>query len=385
MSPGLSVLSIGYTRDLWEGPEAEDVIRLRGYARQLDRYTVLVNSYRHHALRPLVLAPGFEAIPTDASGPLHSFVRMLRLGSEQLSRARYDLVQGQDPFLTGLAALILGRRYGAAVNVCVYGPNVFDSGWRRATPGSMLLGPLGAWVLRRADGVQVDGLLTARRLQEAGIPGHRIAVKPMVPANLEEFFAVDRRCPSPDAPLRLLYVGRLEPQKNLSLLAAAFRRAASQVPVELEIVGSGSSEATLREALAQETAVGLVHWTGVVPRSAIADVFKRADCLVLTSHYEGFPRVFVEAGAAALPIVTTAVSGADEVILEGQSGWVVPLDDVDGFAARIVALAREPALCYEAGLAAREHVRSIIGEHRNDREQIDIWRAVIASQAAIGQ
>lgn len=381
MSPGLSVLSIGYTRGLWQGPEAEDVIRLRGYARQLERYTVLVNSYRCHRLRPLALAPGFEAIPTDATGPLHSFARMLRLGSEQLSRARYDLVQGQDPYFTGLAALILGHRYGAAVNVCVYGPNVFDSHWRRATRGSALLGPLGAWVLRRADGVQVDGRLTARRLEEAGIPGHRIAVKPMVPANLEEFFAVDRWCPSPDARLRLLYVGRLEPQKNLGLLAAAFRRAASEVPVELEIVGHGSSEANLRAALAQETAAGLVHWAGVVPRNTIADVFRRADCLVLTSHYEGFPRVFVEAGAAALPVVTTAVSGADEVILEGKSGWVVPLDDVAAFATRIVGLAREPSLRYEAGLAARDHVKSLVADHDNEAEQLGIWSRLVTGKS----
>lgn len=373
-----AVLSLGFTRGLWDGEGAEDVIRLRAYAARLSRYVVLVNAYRRHGLRPIRLADGFDAIPTNASGPVGSFVRMLRLGRQLLQRERFDLVQGQDPFFTGLAAWLLARMAGLPVNVCVYGPNVFDPHWSRATRGSAVMGPLGRFVLRRADGVQVDGRLTATRLMASGIARERVTVKPMVPANLGALLDVPRAAKSADAPVRLLFVGRLERQKNLPLLAEVFRELRAEgLPVELELVGAGAEEADLRVRLAAETRAGAVRWTGSVGREQIPGIFAGADVFVLTSDYEGFPRVLMEAAAAGLPVVCTHVSGADEMIVDGESGWIVPIGDASGLVACLRAVVQDAELRRRAGARARRHAADVLADRRNDEEQLTIWRGLI--------
>ncbi len=378
MTGRLAVLSLGFTRGLWEGDSSEDVVRLRGYAAFLRRYLVLVNSYRRHRLRPLRLGPGFDAVPTDAGGPVGSALRMLRWGSAALRRERFDVVQGQDPFLTGLVAVLLGRLHGVPSNVCVYGPNVFDPAWARATRHAWLLAPVGRWVLRRADGVQVDGRLTAARLVAAGIPAERVRVKPMVPGNFADLLAVPRAPRPVGAPVRILFIGRLEAQKNLPLLARAFQlaRARSPVPLELEIVGAGRQERMLRDLLVAEIASGVVHWSGPQPRERIPAVFGRADLFLLVSDFEGFPRVLMEAAAAGVPAVSTAVSGADEAIEDGVTGRIVPIGDADALASAVVHLATDAERRLAFGAAARARIEARFAGWRNDEAQVEIWRAM---------
>jgi hypothetical protein len=69
-----SVLSFGYTRALWDGGNAEDVQRMKGYAEQLASYVVVTNSNKRHRLQPLRLAQNFEAIrPAPFTPPTASW------------------------------------------------------------------------------------------------------------------------------------------------------------------------------------------------------------------------------------------------------------------------------------------------------------------------
>jgi glycosyltransferase involved in cell wall biosynthesis len=376
----LGVLSLGFTRSLWDGDGAEDVIRLRGYAEGVRRYAVVVNAYRRHGLRPITLSAGFTATPTNARTPFGSFVRMLRLGFAELTRGDISLVQAQDPVFSGLAALLLGRRFGVPVNVCVYGPNVFDLHWKQATRWSALQALIGRYVLRHAHGIQVDGRLTANRLIEAGISSDRIALKAMVVANLDDFLALTRSFPSAQESVRLLFVGHFNRQKNLPLLAQAFRlaRQMARVPLELELVGSGVEEPRLRRLLAEETACGAVRWTGMLRRDKVPEAFGGAQVFVLSSWFEGFPRVLVEAAASALPAVCTAVSGADEAIVDGVSGYIVPVGDAGIFARRIVDLAESPERRASFGVAARTHIGNLFRGYQNTDRQLSIWADLVA-------
>jgi hypothetical protein len=214
---GLAVLSFGFTRGLWDGPRAEDVQRMSAYAAQLESYTVVVDTSRSHRLPPLQVAPNFNAIPTNAFTRADSFLRMLCIGWRALRSRRFDLVQGQDPFFTGLIAVLLGKLFGRRVVVCVFGPNVYDANWLASSRRNRRLAPLGRWVMRQCDCIQVDGAMTARSLVAAGLPQEKIALKPVVPTNLERFLAIERSTATTEK-LRLLCVSRLNSQKKLPLL-----------------------------------------------------------------------------------------------------------------------------------------------------------------------
>jgi glycosyltransferase involved in cell wall biosynthesis len=374
----LGVLSIGYSRGLWGPPDAEDVLRLTEYGRHLERYVHLVHSRRAHGLRPTRVNGVLDALPTGARTAAGSFARILRMGGALLRQGGFSLVQAQDPVFTGAAALALGRRFGLPVNVCVYGSDVFDPHWRRAHWTNALGAPLGRAVLARADGVQVDGAMAARSLAAAGIPAGRIRVKPMIPANLDAFFALPRPRPG-GGPVRLLFVGRLHHQKNLPLLAQVFERvsAGAAGEVELQVVGAGREEGRFRERVRAGGVEGRVAMRGALGREGVVEAFAGADLLVLTSHYEGNPRVLMEAAAAGLPIVTTAVGGCDEWVEEGVSGFVVPVGDGAAHADRVLRLAGDAALRARMGAASRAAAAARVASAGDPAHQVRIWHELV--------
>jgi glycosyltransferase involved in cell wall biosynthesis len=373
----LSVLSVGYTRGLWEGESAEDFQRMMSYAAQLATYVVVANSYKRHALQARRFASNAAAIPTNAFCPLDSFLRMLWIGYSVLRNHRINLIQAQDLTFTGLAAIILGKWFKLPVNLCVYGPNVYDSHWLASHWSHRLLAPLARWSLRQCAGIQVDGQLTARRLISAGCAPDRVAVKPMVPANLDRFFEIPIARKS-HSRTRLLFVGRLHAQKNLPLLFEVLKilQAGNQHALELTIVGSGPEERTLRTMVKRQGLCELITFRGNISRDEIPRVFADADIFVLTSDYEGYPRVLMEAAAAGLPIVATHVSGADEAVVNGRTGWIVPVGDAQAMAEKLSPLLAQSELRAQMGLTARQHIRETLDPRSNTPAQIRIWQKV---------
>jgi glycosyltransferase involved in cell wall biosynthesis len=238
-----------------------------------------------HALSTLdrqnhrVALEAVQAIPTDARGRIHGVLRMLGLSWGILARRRVDIIQAQDPVPTGLLALVLGRVFRRPVNVGVFGPNPYDEHWLRAHWTHQLQAPLARWVLRHAQGIQVDGQLTARRLAAAGL-GH-VRVKPMVPMNLDEFLAIRRPGPPERAVARLLYVGRLTRQKNLDLIVriATALRAGNAPAFEVRMVGDGPEAGRLRTMIERAGLAQCVTFA-TVARDRIAAGFAEADVLL---------------------------------------------------------------------------------------------------------
>lgn len=126
-----------------------------------------------------------------------------------------------------------------------------------------------------------------------------VIAEPNLPAG---FKAPARKGPS-DPPL-ILAIARLEPQKNLALALEAFARLRARRPATLEILGEGAERARL-EALARRLGIGAdVAMPGYV--DDIPERLSRASALLLSSRYEGYPAVVVEALAADVPVVATA-------------------------------------------------------------------------------
>ncbi|HEX8680357.1 MAG TPA: glycosyltransferase, partial [Chthoniobacterales bacterium] len=112
-------------------------------------------------------------------------------------------------------------------------------------------------------------------------------------------------------------------------------------------------------------------------RDEIAVAFAEADIFVLTSDYEGYPRVLMEAAAAALPIVTTEVSGADEAVRDCASGYIVPVRDAHAAAHKLAELINAPELRARMGPAGREHIRKQLDPKSNAPAQFAIWQRVV--------
>lgn len=154
-----------------------------------------------------------------------------------------------------------------------------------------------------------------------------------------------------------LAVGRFEVSKDYPNMLRAFMEVRRQEPrAVLVLVGRGSLQAET-EALVRELGVTGVHFAGV--RNDVAEVMSAADAYVMSSAWEGMPMVLLEAAAAGLPIVATRVGGNHEVVLDRESGLLVPPSDSAALASAMLRLCRMPAEeRRRMGERGRDHIRT---------------------------
>jgi len=165
----------------------------------------------------------------------------------------------------------------------------------------------------------------------------------------------------PETAFCFLFAGKLQAKKRpldlLEALTALIQR--PDLPaagVHLLIVGSGELEPLCRERSAARNLP--VSFTGFLNQSQIAAAYAVSDCLVLPSdHGETWGLVVNEAMACGLPaVVSDQVGCAEDLVLEGRTGFVVPCGDVPALVERMARLAGDPAEASRMGAAARERV-----------------------------
>ncbi len=154
-----------------------------------------------------------------------------------------------------------------------------------------------------------------------------------------------------------LAVGRFERAKDYPNMLRAFASVrAGERRAVLVLVGRGSLQAET-EQLVRTLGMEGVRFAGV--RTDVPEVMSAADGYVMSSAWEGMPMVLLEAAAAGLPIVSTRVGGNHEVILEGQSGLLVPPSDSDALGAAMLRLTRLPEEeRRRMGARGQEHIRA---------------------------
>ena len=153
--------------------------------------------------------------------------------------------------------------------------------------------------------------------------------------------------PAPPVAPRLVAVGRLIPIKGLDILLRAFARARTGLPeLTLEIAGSGPLESELRRSAPEGvTFLGRVE--------DVATVYERSAIVVVPSRGEGFGMVALEAAERGRAAIVSDVGGLPEIVVDGETGVVVPPEDVDALAGALVALASDPGRVRRLGTAAR--------------------------------
>jgi glycosyltransferase involved in cell wall biosynthesis len=147
----------------------------------------------------------------------------------------------------------------------------------------------------------------------------------------------DEQCP-PKSGFTLVYVGRLEPVKNHTLLLRAFRAALSLIPdLRLWMVGDGSERKRLESFSAKLGITSQVTFWG--QQHDVAPFFSAADAFIMSSKSEGLPMSLLQAFSLGVPAIVTDVGGMAEVVRLAQAGLLVPVDNPDAMAAAIVRLA----------------------------------------------
>lgn len=377
MSRKLTILSLGYTKDLLKDlkSDGDTLNRLKFYAGYLEKYLILVLCLRKEGLIYRSI-DNMEITPTNGRGYLHALWRMYFLSARYLKTEKVDVIQAQEAYMTGLVGLLLKWRFKKPLNICVYGSNPFDKHWRRESWFNFLVAPLAKFVLRRTNSMQVDGTLTKKRLLEVGIGSEKIFFKPLIPAQLTDFSKVSGEVLSKELKENgkfeqiLLFIGRMAKQKNIPFLLKGFKEILKDFPkARLVMIGDGYYK-SVYEKLSNDS----VLWLGAVNYDDLKNYYKAADLFVMSSYYEGFPRVFMEASAAGLPVVTTMVSGVGDGIIDNENGLVSEQGDLEGWIKNVKNILSDPVGAAKFRSRAVELAKEKYGKpFLYDKVQIDLW------------
>ena len=135
---------------------------------------------------------------------------------------------------------------------------------------------------------------------------------------------------------KIIFVGRIHPQKGLEYLIKAMPKIISKNPlVEVHIIGTGELEKELKELSKQLNVEKNVFFRGKIFSDALIKEYKSSHLFVLPSLYEGQPLTLLEAWAAKLPVVVTNVGGNKDFVVNEQNGYIIKVKDIDLLAATI--------------------------------------------------
>jgi sugar transferase (PEP-CTERM/EpsH1 system associated) len=209
--------------------------------------------------------------------------------------------------------------------------------------------------------LSVSSRLAARMADETGLAPERIrTIRNGV--DLSRFGQSDRAAARraldlpPDAAV-VATVGRLVPVKDHLMLFEAWARLHPQhAGAVLLLPGEGPLRGALEARVSALGLGGRVRFLG--HRPDVEGVLAAADVFVLSSESEGLSNTILEAMAAGLPVVATRVGGADEMVVDGETGLLVPPRTPDGMSFALAALLSAPALCRAMGAAGRARAES---------------------------
>ena len=340
------------TRETWEGVE---IRRFRYFLRRGEVVAYasgIPNNLRTRPVRTLALAPFFLA----------GFARAARAAARDC-----DLVHA-NWLLTAAVARTCCR--GLPIVVTVHENNIAAMLRRR------LLGRLFSRALDRVDAAVAPSPQQASALLDHGVPAGRVHVIPCgirLPARV-----VEHRAGS----ARILWVGRVAPEKDVPTLLAAFRIVAQAEPqAHLTLVGDGPDLHRVRQGVAElglEARVAIEGWR---PPEDVAGYYARADVVAVSSLSEAGPIVVMEGMAHGLPVVSTPVGIVPTVVRHGHNGLLVPRRDAAAAAEAILSLVRDAELRRRLGAEARRTAEGLTWSH-SARQYAELFRSVLRARRA---
>jgi glycosyltransferase involved in cell wall biosynthesis len=180
----------------------------------------------------------------------------------------------------------------------------------------------------------------------------------------------------------VLFLGRLERSKGILDLLEAIAAVRAAVP-DLRLVCAGGGDRAAVEAYAGRLhirdAVKFVGWVGPSGKRALLE---SAAVFALPSYDEGMPASLLEAMAAGVPVVASAVGGIPDAVADGASGFLVPPGDTAALARHLRKLLLDRALGARVGAAARETVRARYAAEHVLPQLEEIYRVVGGSAGA---
>jgi glycosyltransferase involved in cell wall biosynthesis len=382
---GINVLSISLDQQLAavdkEGVFSGAQKRQLEYAKLVSKYFVVTRAYRRANLQPIQLSDSLYVFPTSSWNDYSFIYDAFRLGQGICDKEDIACISCADPFSAGLVGYLLKRRLGIPLNIHIMADLMDNPFFINERSRYRLFNPFGKWLIQRADTIRVstsrekEKLASDFRIEEERVwnvpffidfePYLRSAGKEVRKQHLSDRF--DKI---------VLFVGRIAKQKDLATLIKAIPLVIEDYPKSLFLmVGGGDQEKALKKLVVDLEVQRNVYWAGRISYYQVPAFFKACDVFAITSTYEGTCMVLQEAAVSGKPIVATGFTGAYDSIIDGETGYIVPIRKSQQVASKILHLLKNPVLAAEMGARGQKLVMQRFNKEGILRKYRTMWEA----------
>jgi glycosyltransferase involved in cell wall biosynthesis len=354
-----NLIAISYAKRTLQ-PGSREYQRMQSYAALLTSYHIIVFTRVRDGFPSEQHDGSLHLYATNARTKIGMLWRSYLIGKTILRKSPENsfVVSSQDPFESSLVGRALARTRNATHHVQIHG-DLFNPANYMSSVLQRLRVVYGRFVVRHASMIRVVSHRIESSLLKLGVPAKNMQVLP-VQADIQSLLDTGRsRSYQSNSPLKLVFLGRLAPEKQIPLLLYACHQLQKKhISYSLQIVGSGPEENNLRaliKKLQLQNSVTLTPWVGDVQST-----LKEADVLCLTSAHEGWGMVLLEAAAAGLPIVSTDVGCVGELFVDQQS--ILVAGTAEQFATAIGQL-QDPNQRMQFGSAALSVAEQFVAEN----------------------
>lgn len=340
-----------------------------------DRFDVKLAAYGHGPLSEEAAAAGVEFVELlhvrRALNPWHDALGLLEL-MRLIRRWRPDIVHASSSKagVLGRLAAWLGRVRVRVFTVHGWAFEAYDglAGWiYRWSERSML--PLTTEIICVAEYERLAGLA-------AGVC--RAASTVVIP-NAVDVASHQEAAPASDGLVELISVGRFRAPKDFITLVRALARL-EPGSFRASLIGDGPDRSAIEAELDELGIAPSVRLLG--DRPDVRELLARAHVFVCSSRSEGMPISILEAMAAGLPVVASAVGGVPEVVVEGRTGLLVEPGAVAPLAEALSQLIDDPALRERLGRAGREMAEQRYDLPRFRRSHLELYERLLRERGA---
>ena len=359
----------GLLGDQFKKQLGDTVERHIKYGEHIDQLDIVV--FSPPGFKKFQLSEKVTAYPTNSKNKAKYFFDGLKIGQKLFKKNSYDLIITQEPFVTGLVGVNLKKKFGAKILVHFHGDFWQNSRWLQENKLNRLFLAMSGYVVPRADAIRVVSQGIKEKLMKSGLTEEKIFVIP-TPVNLKKYNRPDLENTQRKDKL-VLHVSRYDKVKDFKTLGEAFSIINKQIDnIKFLQIGGGDKA---KSYLTGEN----VEVAGLLNHQALVNYFHQADVLVLSSTSESFGKVLVEANACGKPVVSTATTGAKEIIQDGYNGYLVPIGDAAALAEKTIELLQDENKSKQMGENGRKLVQEKYGDNLN--EVIKLWEKIVTGEA----
>lgn len=217
------------------------------------------------------------------------------------------------------------------------------------------------------------------KLIELGADKNKIIYHP-VGIDLEKFTPKENITEHQTEQFKLLTVARLVNEKGLHYAIKAIKRVKKihpDIDIEYNIIGDGYLKKELDELIHNLQLQGCVKLLGAKEQDEIITFLRNSHIFILPSIAEALPVALMEAHAMELPIVATDVGSVKQIVLDGESGYVVKKGDDEALADKISLLLKNPEKLRDMGKAGRRHIEQHYNVRKLNSKLIQIFKNLL--------